>query len=215
MLVALEEEGIVARDEQGKFVLGPGLIALGGVAARDINLRDVAKPALMKLSERVGEAVTLEVPLLSGPGGPPQMLVLDEINGPHILGVRAFIGRSLPIHATSTGKAVMAYLSPPELERILARPLERFTNHTLTTADEIQAALRTARSDGFAIVQAEFEDGLVAIAAPILGSDRVPKGAISAHWPIFRFDQARLEEFGADVHAAARSISERLGFEQS
>lgn len=211
MLLALEEEGIVARKDDGRFILGPRLIALGGLAARDVNLRDVAREALEELSRRIGEAVTLEVPLLTVPDREPQMLVVDEINGPQILGARAFIGRSLPLHATSTGKAVMAHLPEAELAPLLVAPLTRFTANTRTLPDQVHADLLSARQAGFAVVEAEFEEGLIAMAAAIVDSGGRPQGAVSVHWPEFRFERSKVAEFGALIRSAASEASERLG----
>ena len=210
---ALEDEGMLVRSEGNRFTLGPELIVLGTLALRRTSLGATARPFLVELSEQIGEAVTLEVPFIPMSHGVPNMLVIEELGGRHLLGVRPFVGRRLPIHATSTGHAFLACIEDEKLEAILPPLLERFTERTLVERQELFERLGRVRKQGFAFVDQELETGLVAIAAPIVDGSGNGKAAISLHWPVVRFDRQKLAEFGSIVRSAAMAISKQFGFD--
>src|SRR5690606_9220697 len=118
ILGALEHEGLLEKNDEGRYVLGSEMIALGGRAARVNNLRTVSHPILKHLTSLTGETTTLEV-LRSESNQTWSMLVIDEVIGKHIVGITQYIGSRLPVHATSTGKAVLAFADGDTQETIL------------------------------------------------------------------------------------------------
>src|SRR4051812_744785 len=107
LLGALENEGMVARDgANGAYRLGPEIISLGASAMSTTDLREVAHYELLRLTEESGETSTLEV--LTG----NDVLVVDEVQGRFLFSAAPEIGRRWPIHATSTGKVLLAFAEP-------------------------------------------------------------------------------------------------------
>ena len=130
LLSALEEEGLVTRrEDNGRYRLGPEMIALGGCALRSHSLRAAARPALQRLAAATGEAATLET--LSGGA----MIVIDEVSSQHLVGMSQDVGARLPVHATSTGKALLAYADEEAVEAALAGELEALTERTVTSRE--------------------------------------------------------------------------------
>lgn len=208
ILGALESEGLVARDpESGRYSLGPGIVALGARALRSMSLRHLVHPELERLANETGETATLEV-LSDG-----KMLILDEMLGAHLVGASPSVGTAWALHATSTGKALLAELTPERVASLLSLPLERFTSRTITTIGELREELERVTRDGYARVSEELEEGYAAVGAVIRVPMREPFATLSIGGPSARLGPSRLAELGALVRHSASSISLRLGFE--
>lgn len=210
LLHVLEAEGLLYRGERGVFHLGPDLIVMGGLASRSMGWRDSARKVLHALSEKTGESVTLEVPWRSHDGQDAAMVVVDEVSGRHLLGVQQYYGRHLPIHATSTGKVILAFGATDGRGRAL-NGLVRYTEATITDADRLEHELAIVRERGFATAVDELEVGLVAVAAPIFDGAGNCDAAISIVCPSVRFAPERMHEVSSIVLDAAASIARQRG----
>ena len=125
LLLALESEGLVARDlARNTYHLGPEVIALGSQALLTSDLRANVRPTLERVAAQTGESTTLEV--LVG----DHMLILDGAKGRHVISASLEIGTRWPAHATSTGKCVLARLPEASREHLLGLPMSRYTEHT-------------------------------------------------------------------------------------
>jgi len=199
---ALERQGLVQRQgSRGGIRPGPVLLGLArrGVSGDDIVA--LCRDTLERLGEESGETIDLAVPV---PGG--SELYLDQVDSRHFLGTVNWVGRRLPHHCTSVGKVFMAFgaASPP------AR-LEQFTPATITSSGRLAEELRGVRARGYATTVGELEPGLVAVAAPVLGSDGAAVAAISISGPQLRLDGDRLEQLGDLLVSEIAALSERLG----
>jgi len=207
MLSALEIEGMVARDENsGGYRLGPGAIVLGGRALRTNNLNIVSHAELDKLAEATGETVTLEVLVDC------DVLIIDQVQGSHMLGAAQDIFARWPAHATSTGKVLLAYLPVAQCEELLSAPLEKYTDNTITEMSKLQEELAQIRAQGYGTVHEELELGFVAGAAPIFNHNGQVVAAISVGGPSVRFQTERMQEIVDKVVQTADRISQQIGF---
>jgi DNA-binding IclR family transcriptional regulator len=207
ILAALERERLITRNrETGAYRPGPELIALGNLALRANDLRSVSRPVLEQLAETTGETSTLEV--LSG----TQVLVLDEVSSRHLIGMSQDVGARLPIHATSTGKLLLACAAPEFVDALLAAPLTALTPHTFVDPARLRGELAAIRAQGYAVAQQELEIGFVAVAAPILNHAHEAPAAISVGGPSLRLHGDTLARVVAQVQAAARQISRQIGY---
>lgn len=205
LLTALERAGMLARDGKDRFRLGPEAIALGARAVRTSDLRGIARPELELLAETTHETATLEV--LVG----ADMLILDEVLAPGVLTAKPSVGTRWPAHATSTGKAVLALMSPANREQVLGKRLDRFTSETIVTHNGLTRASAEIRRAGYAIAWHELENGYVAIGAAIRDRDGRAVGALSVGGPSVRMGGPRAVTIGAKVRAAAARVSASLG----
>jgi DNA-binding IclR family transcriptional regulator len=172
LLSALESEGLVGRDAQtGSYRLGPAALALGLDALQSHDLRARARPLLERLAAETGETATLEV-LHDG-----MVLILDEVAGPHVLSSSGHVGTRWPLHATSTGKVLLAF--QPVALAALARPLARHTRSTITDMTALARELARVRERGYAIVVGELEEGFNAVAVPVRDALGAVAGALS------------------------------------
>ncbi len=204
LLSALESEGLVARGSSGKtYRLGPAVIALGSQALLNSDLRIEARPTLEALAAETGETVTLEVLAAD------QVLVLDGVAGRHLISAHLDIGTRWPVHATSTGKCLLAHLPEALRGPLLRFPLRRFTEHTVTDPARLLAELEEIRDHGFSAAYEELEYGYVAIAAEVRGALGDVEAAVSIGGPASRLTRQQVQVLVAGLRAAADRISQR------
>src|SRR5205823_3207955 len=207
LVATLAERGLVERDPvTEKYRLGFGLIRLAGAAMAGLDLVRTARPVLEELADRTRETVNLG--LLSGDA----VVDIDQVSGARSIVAVNWVCRRTPLHATSNGKVLLAWLDPEELGHLLMAPLERSTPSTITDVATLRVQLDEIRARGWAQTLEELEDGLNAVAAPIRGADGDVIAALSVSGPAFRMRPADLPRAGHLTMDAAGSVSRRLGY---
>jgi DNA-binding IclR family transcriptional regulator len=209
LLGALEGTGFVVRDaERQTYRLGPALIRLGARARRSVGLHDAAHPVLRALAAETGESATLEVLVNE------ETLILDEVQGRHLVGSTPEVGTRWPAHATSTGKVLLAAREREDAEdpaRGARGKLVRIAPATITSWARLERELEEVRRRGYAVGMEEIEAGFAAIAAPVRNDEGRVVAAISLGGPTTRLHGARIAQLAALVRDGADRISARLG----
>ena len=207
LLAALDRRELVTQDAaRGKFRLGVGIVRLAGAASARLDVVQESRPVCRALAQQVGETVNLAI--LSG----RDALYLEQVAGPAALSPHNWAGRRIPLHATSDGKVLLAYLPEAELSAYLTPPLARFTERTITAVVEFAALLAEVRRRGFATAVEELEAGLTAIAAPVRNAEGTVIASISASGPSFRMPVGRVAALAEAIRRAADEVSRRLGW---
>lgn len=206
LLVVLERQGAVRRHE-GRYALGMRLFELGSRAVTHLDVGSRAVPYLRRLVQGCGE--TAHVAVLGG----LEMMSIQNVECPKKLRTPVTVGGLSPVHATSVGKAVLAFLPDDECELILEQlTLRRFTPRTITARTALRLELQRVRDRGFAVDDQEIESGLRCVGAPIRNHTGRVIAAISVAGPIFRVTQQRVPALARAVIAAGRDLSRDLGF---
>ena len=204
LLTALESEGLIARTStQSHYRLGPAVIALGSQALLTNDLRAVVRPYLEELQALTGETTTLEVMIGH------QVLVLDGVQGRHLVAANLDIGTRWPAHLCSTGKAMLAHMDPTERKSYLTLPLHPNTPTSICDPEIFHRALDEIKARGYADTREELELDYVAVGAAFSGPLGRPEGAISIGGPARRFDAAKVEKLGKLLSEAATRISQQ------
>ena len=184
LLSTLEDLDAVERlddEDQDGFRLGSKIIELVSKAPFTQHLVTVARPYLLELAELTGESVGLGTP------DGDQVHFVDHVQSQHLVQVSDWTDTRMPLHATASGKLFLASWSEKALNRYLKRPLNRFTSDTTTDPDQLRRELDQIRSQGYVIISNEYEDGLVSMAAPVIGEGNKPVGAVGVYGPAYRF----------------------------
>lgn len=208
LLSALDHRGVVKQTaDRGKYQLGFTILRLATAVSGRLDLVQEARPALEALVERHAETANLAV-LRS-----VYAVNVDQAMGPSSLATYDWIGSLTPLHATASGKVLLAAQDPVERARLLkAGGMERFTEKTVTSPKTLEKQLDAALADGFATVSGEFEEGLNAIAVPVRDHRGETVGSISMSGPAFRFDPLTLPGMREDIIEAGHRVSDSLGF---
>lgn len=200
ILATLEEAGLVDRDPAtNRYSIGP-VVARLAAGASD-SLPRLARPHLEELSRRTGETVSLAVPRRL------QLVYVDQVQAPHVMAAD-WLGRAVPLHATSTGKALLAFLPPEELHTALTQSLARFTDQTITGPDELREELERTRRRGYAVSRGELETALWGASAPIRDRGGRAIAVVSVWGAEGRLKtKGRLDELGRAAAATADAIA--------
>jgi len=199
LLQALTSEALLDRNPgSGAYRLGPALMALGVQALACNGLRLKARPLLRRLAEETGETATLEVEV------DKQILILDEVTGGRFLGASGNVGTRWPMHATSTGKALLAF-DEGGIDR-LPQSLQALTPNTITARDELASQLLEIRQRGYAETIDELEDGFTGVGTVVRGSEGEILAAISICGPTQRMTAERRERLGSTLCKAAQAL---------
>ena len=201
LLSTLEELDVVEQVSiGGVYRIGGGMMELAAAAAPGPSLISLARPHLAELNRLTGEAAGLSIP------DGLDMFYLDQLTPMSELQVRDWTGTRIPMHAVPSGQALLA-LDPELLEQVLARPLQRFTQHTLTTAAALRRRVADANQRGYAWACEEYADGLNSVAAAVSSRDGRVVAALHVYGPASRFPGDRTaDEVGELVRTTAAKI---------
>jgi DNA-binding IclR family transcriptional regulator len=200
LLRALERNGLAERRQGGGFRPGPVLVEYARRDASVGDLATIAWPFLTDLGVCTGETANIGIPT---PGGVAR---LAQVDSDHPLGAGNWVGRRIPLHASSMGKVFMAFgAAQPPFGR-----LARLGPGTITTIGDLLAELERVRRDGYATTWEELEDGLCSTAAPVRGSRGSVIAAVSISSPTVRTTRDRLAELSRMVVEASAALSEYI-----
>ena len=207
LLTALERNGLVRRDESGRFSPGEVFLSYAWRGGAEADLVSVAQPALAQLGELTGETVNLGV---ARDGGLVEQIA--QVDSTYLIGGTNWVGLTVPLHCAALGKVLLAY-GAAELPR---GRLEQRTSRTITSRTALAGELAAVRERGYAVTIEELEPGLVAIAAPVFVASSIAGratavAALSVSGPASRRTGGRLPAAAEACMTAARSVSALLG----
>jgi DNA-binding IclR family transcriptional regulator len=206
LLVTLKDRGLVEQDSNtDRYRLGLGLVNLAAAVTGELDIVQFARPVCERLREETGGTVTISVLT-----GNDVMVIHQTMSSSSVLNVD-WRGKHLPLHCTSDGKVLLAYLPESRQQTLLQGPLQRFTVHTIVDPAILKEQLRTIREVGYGFTVEELETGLNAVAAPIFSRGEVVAATLGLSGPAFRFPPASIPELAGRAISAAVEISSALG----
>lgn len=190
ILNSLEQTGFVDRTDT-KYALGWEFSRLARRADPYGRLVGRIQPILDGLADTVKETVTLSVPT---PG--QELDLIAAAKESHVVGVSvdSLIGQRWPLHASSTGKIVLAEMSSERLQENLPSTLEKFTPDTVTDRNVLLKELQEVREQGYAILDNELEEGLLSLSRPIRDSAGSMVAILTVDAPRYRFGRDRIPD---------------------
>ena len=208
LLRALTARGFLAQGRAGAYRLGPAALDLGAAEPAPRELTDVARPAVVDLMRRTGETVFLGTLT----GDRTSVVYVDKVESDHVIRYAGGVGDRRPLHATSSGKVILAFLPAEERDAILkSLTLPRHTDRTVTSLPALRASLEEIRRTGVCVTVDEILPGASGIAAPVFARGGRVAGACAIGGPTERV-RPRLKALAAEVKATAGALSVRLGY---
>jgi IclR family transcriptional regulator, acetate operon repressor len=208
LISTLYNWGYVARGVNSRsYVLGSRILHLSAACLRQVDLPRRAQSFVDRLNEQTRETV--------------QLAIMQDTNLVHLLRREArhavrvdggLGGKSNAAHATATGKAILAWLPPTELDRIVTdKGLTAFTPNTVTDLERLKEELRLTRRNGFAVDREEFQLGVVCLGAAIRDHAGAVVGSIGVSSPAFRATPEYINQIKVHLIAAVDELSTELG----
>jgi len=208
ILSTLEQTRFVAKIADGqKYRLGSKIAELAGVFLSGHAWRTVAIPHMRALRDATGETVTLFA--MDG----DHRICLEGCESAQELRPSFSVGGRYPLHAGSAGKLLLAYVSPEDRKRVLARAgLAGYTSQTITRVDDLERALAEIRRKGYAVSHQERAAFLSSVSAPIRDFRGDVMAAVCVYGPSVRFTGRKVAAFTRLARAAGMTISQEIGF---
>jgi DNA-binding IclR family transcriptional regulator len=202
LLGTLEKKRFVQRDPAtGLYQLGIRLLQMAYLTLEHNDLRQRSAPFLRRLCEQTRETITLSVLDES------DVVFLDVVESPQRVKLAASTGQRLPAFATAAGKAMLAHLPEQATDKVLGQGMQAFTPNTIQSLEVYKHTLQQVREQGFAFSEQEYEDGINAVAAPILAADGSLIAALAVTGPAYRLAKDRMQAIGPQVKAMANEIA--------
>jgi IclR family acetate operon transcriptional repressor len=206
LLATLTDQSLLEQDPHtGRYRLGLAIFDLAA-AAQSSDLHEAVTGPMTELRNRTGE--TVQVAVLDG----RDVVYVERLDSPNTLRLFLEVGRRNAAHATGCGKAMLAFLRPDALERLLKGwQLEAKTPHTITDPVKLRADLAEIRRRGYSINRRESEAGVISLAAPIRDATGKAVAAISVAGPAERLEPHEFPVAQVTMEVAA-AISRRMGY---
>lgn len=199
ILSTLESHGLVTCDRPDyHWTIGAGLADIVRSSGLDTTLRDT-HDVLEKLALQTGETASLAV-LRQG-----ILVYVDEVAPASVVAANWF-GRAMSLHATSTGKVLLAWSSESERAGLLPRRLVGFTPSTITDRATLREELAQTRRQGYAVCRGEFDESAWGVSAPVLDGGGRLLAVLSIWGPRDRVPESRFAALGEVVSDAARHL---------
>ena len=207
ILSTLTDEGLLEQDPStGRYRLGLALFDLAAAVPSQRTLHEAVLLPMTDLRNKTGE--TVQVGVLDG----RQVVYVERLDSPNTLRMFTQLGRRNDAHCTGTGKALLAFLGQPQLEKLMnGWDPPRQTEHTIVARAALLNEFELIRNRGFAENRQESKIGLVSIAAPIRDESGSAIAAMSVAGPADRMDSRR-DQLSDIVVTLALATSRRLGY---
>ena len=206
VLASLRSRGLIDLNEDTRrYSLGPAALVLGLTALDRIDIRKLALEEMRVLTAETDETTTLSV--RSG----SSRIYLDQLTPNREVIMTVTIGKPYPLHAGSSSKAFLAFMSETEIDECLSGSLEHLTSSTQTNKRKLRAELKVIRERGWADSVGERQSGAASVAAPVFDAGGEAIAVISVCGPVERFEPEK-ELCAQKLLAATAHLSTRMGY---
>lgn len=201
-LKTLEAEGALVQVSKGSFRLGYMLVDLGDRALEQDRLGQLLQPLLEEITSDLKEASMATI-YQTG-----MVVCVARAMPQRSLSVDIRVGDRLEAYCTAHGKMWLAHVSPREREKYLSSlKFEAFTNRTITNRAGLEEEIDLARQRGFSYNMGEREEGITAIAVPVLTSGGRMVAGLSMFGPTSRINRETLDSAIDRLKSAACEAS--------
>ncbi|QXI31454.1 IclR family transcriptional regulator [Pseudomonas vanderleydeniana] len=202
LLLSLEQTGFVERVDN-KYRLGWKIARLGRLADPYKGLISRLQPLLKGIADELNEMIGYAVV-----NGEADFDLIAEAHGSRLLTLsKGYVGTEFPVHASATGKLVMAELSDDKVRKLLPAKLESLASQTITSREAFIASLTEIREKGYSIVDDELEEGLFALAVAVRDTSQRLIGVLAITGPSQRMRARTIASIVDPLSATARIIA--------
>ncbi len=204
-LSSMRQIGVIEQEPLSeKYRLGARLIAFGKAANSQFDLRALADPYLNKLRDITGETAMLSV------ADQQSALVIAAVESNNSVCISVKPGNRVPVHSSAQGRIVLAWCDPATQRKLLKGKLERFTDHSVIDAGQVQKRLERIRKQLYEDANGEVIDGVNVLAAPIFSAGDELVGVIGIIGATRNIPSPPKPHLLRAVQDAAAELSSRL-----
>lgn len=201
---------IIPKEEDNKYALGPRVISLGFAVLSSLELREVAQPYLMKLSQEVKETVNLAV--LDG----WKLIYVERIKTHQIVNINLHVGSRLELYNTAMGRILAAFQGQDWISQYLKymEQTKEAKDYWKEDGKKLIDILEKVKKNDFSINNEELTPGLRSVAAPVRNREGLVVGAVNIAVSSSIYSLHRLkQELISPLKETTQAISLALGYE--
>jgi DNA-binding IclR family transcriptional regulator len=204
LLTQLEEVGAVQRDLSGRgYTVGSTSVRLAVDALSARAKQPPVRNIMRRLVDQIGESCNLSILCEH------EVLYLERVECDWPLRMQLHAGSRVPVHATASGKLLLAQMTPRARRKLLAGlTLQKFTVNTITDPDELEAECKLIRARGYSTNREEYHLGLTGVSTPVLGMGGQVVATLSIHAPVFRMTADEAVKHLPLLRSASAQITE-------
>lgn len=206
MLVDLADEKVVERNAKGAWQLSYRLLEITDLQLDGVKLPRLTRPYCEAIAEQTHETVNVNV--LSG----DNCVCIDKVRGNESMQLDWRIGSRGPLYCGGSAKAILAFMSEADQQRILDHPITTYTANTITDPRELRDELRRIRQRGYSIDNQEIVNGIFCVGVPIVDRTGRPVGAVSISGQTPKAPGPAVQPLVDLLNDAAINVSRRLGY---
>lgn len=206
LLKSLNKFDLLEQDPSTKlYRLGPGILHLARIREATFPILSAIQPALDRLADVTGETAHASLHRNNG------LSVVAVAESKKANRVSLAAGDVLPLHATASGLAYLAFAPPAVMKKFFASPLKVYTKQTCVDKEALLNTIKKAQKAGFITVESSFEDEVYGVSAPLFGPSSVALGAIAVATPSHRVSPKLSALIIKSVIESAAEVSHQLG----
>ena len=203
ILASLQQHGWVARDSNGAYQLGSGLMRYAAQAGQEIDLRQEALPIMAALRDATGETINLTVRQND------EVIYVERVTSNRLMRVEQVIGSRAPLHVTAVGKLMLGEGTAEScLDYARRTQLPAYTANTITDPLALFDTTQQCKSQGYAFDNEEAELGVGCIGVLIRDASGTAVAGLSISAPRER----RKDEWVTELEQAGAKLSAKLGY---
>lgn len=203
ILRTFEERKIIVQDESSKkYQLGSGLASVLAAYKDQNKMSDLVYPVMKELSNTTRESVFLTW-LIDDAG-----VTVEIAEGPSNIRFAVSKGTVTPLHAGASSKAILAFLSQEDKNRVLKKNLERLTSKTMTSKEKLMKELDKIQEDKWAYTFGEFSEDVFGLSTPIFDQLGNVIASLTIAGPVYRIDEERKDIMLKHLQEATAQITE-------
>jgi DNA-binding IclR family transcriptional regulator len=205
LLLSMEQVGFVDRTDNN-YTLGWEMARLGRLADPTAGVAAKVQPILDEVAQEISETVSFALVKSQ-----TEYEIIAEASASRLLQVsNLYVRRQYPLHASATGKILLAELDDARVSQLLSGTLASFTSKTITDRKVLLRQLHEIRENGYAVIDNELEEGLFAVAVGVRDADGLLIGVVTATGPDQRMQSGRLAGTVDQLRSTAEEIGKTL-----
>jgi IclR family transcriptional regulator, acetate operon repressor len=179
-------------------------LAVGSNVARQVDLREIARPTLVRLGAETDENIHLSVP------DGHSMVLIDKVHSSRSVQTISQIGQRAPMYMTASGWAYLSRLRRDQIDTYIPDELVAATDTTIVDRDSLLAEIDQVRERGYAVNPGRWRADVAAIGAAVVNNADRPVGAVSISMPSYRLVADLYEPYGELIRNATAELSALL-----
>lgn len=195
---------LVQNKENGKYYLGVKFLQFSYIVNNHMGLRNIFLPYMQQIANDVHETVYMGIP------HGDEVLYIECCFPISQSSPRSILGEHAPMYCTGLGKAMMAFLPEEEQKEYAARPLEKYTETTITDCQTLLEELKAIRKRGYSVDNMEHEYGVICIGVPVFGNDGRVVAAVSVSAPSLRLQEHIIKIYAEKIQRHLQPIQNKL-----